>query len=110
MYFSDEVELGTIQCAPTAEGYPGESTFVPVRTVYADLRSVRRDEFYKAAAAGLAVAAIFAVHMEDYGGETTVRWNGKLYSVVRSYQAGCSVELTCKDSGVQDENGSSVPQ
>ncbi len=99
MYFSDEIELGNVSSldTPTGEGYPQERVFTPDRKVYADLRSVRREEFYKAAAAGIAAAAIFAVHPEDYRGESAVRHAGRLYAVVRSYENGKEVELTCKN-------------
>lgn len=99
MYYSDKIELGTVSTVdtPTGEGYPGPREFTPVRTVYADLRSVRREEFYKAAAAGKAAAAIFAVHPEDYRGETAIRYRGRLYDVLRSYAKGGEVELTCRN-------------
>lgn len=94
MYWSDEIELGRMVAA-NAGGYPGQRVFAPSRQVYADLRSVRRDEFYKAAAAGKAATALFVVHSEDWAGETTVRHGGTLYNIERSYTMGSDVELTC---------------
>lgn len=103
MYWSDEIELGRMVPA-SAFGYPGERVFAAARRVYADKRSVRREEFYKAAAAGKAAAALFAVHREDWAEETTLRHGGVLYNIERSYAAGSDVELTCSVLSVEAEN------
>lgn len=99
MYYSDEIELGHVSSVdtPGGERYPGKQGFVPVCKAWADLRSVRREEFYKAAAAGKAAAAIFAVHPEDYHGETCLRHHGRLYDVMRTYDKGNEIELTCRN-------------
>lgn len=66
--------------------------------------SVTRSEFYSAAQAGLNPANVFEINGFEYGGESIVEFEGKQYSVIRSYQTDYeTVQLTCerkaKDGG-----------
>lgn len=98
MYWSDQIELGSIVGAKNSEGYP-INVFSSEKTVYGDDRSAVRSEFYAASAAGTTITGVFAVHMEDYSEETAVRVSGHVYTVVRGFRKGLGdIELTCKDA------------
>lgn len=71
------------------------------REVWADRRSPTRREFYEAGRSGIDLTDTFAVHGEDYGGEMQLCWNGQLYTVVRAYEKGDTVELSCRTKDVE---------
>ena len=100
MYHSDRIRLIATAVTQDADGYP--VTQETAREVWADRKSAKRDEFYKALAASVAVTAVFCVHGEDYRGEMLLEQgdapNTKRYKVLRAYQAGLGcVELNCTD-------------
>ena len=93
MYFSDRITLRA--ATKTLSGGSYTTTYVDT-TVWADKRSVRRQEFYSALAAGRSADVVFAVHADDYADQTEVTYDGQNYKVLRSYQTGPDeVELTC---------------
>lgn len=97
MQYSDKIELLDPERKKNANGYM-ETTYPSGRAVWADVHSVGRTEFYKAAAIGKQTVIAFGVHLEDYKGESCVRYQGKVYSVLRPYQKGMGDwELTCTD-------------
>lgn len=105
MYFSDEIELLEETISPTAAGQP-DAAALPGRTVWANRKQATASEYYKAAAVGKKLTAVFEVHTEDYAGETLVRYAGRLYDVERSYQTKPSlVELSCTDARRNKEEG-----
>lgn len=66
------------------------------RLVYADKKSVGYAEFYKANQAGYKAELKFDVYTEEYRGESAAVYDGKTYTVIRTY-AGKSkdkLELT----------------
>lgn len=71
-------------------------TEVPVRRT----RSITRNEFYQAAAQGLAPAAVVVIFFGDYNGEKVAEWQGKHYRITRTYQRPDrdDLELTLEDS------------
>ena len=71
-------------------------TEVPVRRT----RSITRNEFYQAAAQGLAPAAVVVIFFGDYSGEKVAEWQGKYYRITRTYQRPDrdDLELTLEDS------------
>lgn len=72
------------------------STTYSDKEVWADRRSVKRQEFYSALAAGRSADVVFGVQADDYAGQTEVTYDGQSYKVLRSYQTGPDeVELTC---------------
>lgn len=70
------------------------------RTVWADRKSPTRSEFYAANQVGIDLTDTFAVHVEDYHDETQLVWHGDAYSIVRAYERGDVVELSCKTKDV----------
>lgn len=106
MRMLDEIKLRTVTKTPGAGGYVSES--VSASTVYADVMSVKRSEFYAAGAAGMKADIVFVVNADEYAGQTEVEYDGKIYKVVRTYQLAESrtsarsyrgdinrIELTC---------------
>ena len=64
------------------------------RTVFCRTRSITRNEFYQASEQGLRpTGAIVLSTQYDYQGERLVRWHGKEYTVLRTYQPVDSDEL-----------------
>lgn len=69
------------------------------RTVFCNKRSVSQGEYYKAQQAGKQVEAKAEVHTVDYAGETLAEFEGKRYSVLKTYEPPDSdiIELTLTD-------------
>ncbi len=57
------------------------------RDVFCKVDSVTRSEFFDAGKAGLKPEYRMTMFFGDYEGETLVGYNGRLYSVYRTYQA-----------------------
>jgi SPP1 family predicted phage head-tail adaptor len=73
------------------------------RTVFVRPRSVYASEFYQAAAVGLKPSlTLVLASFADYDGEKLVEYNGKEYTVTRTYQRPDrdSVELTLEEREV----------
>lgn len=93
MYYSDRITLRTVTKTLANGAY---TTTYSDKEVWADRRSVKRQEFYSALAAGRSADIVFAVHADDYANQAEVTYDGQSYKVLRSYQTGPDeVELTC---------------
>ena len=57
------------------------------RMVYCDVRSVTASEFFEGGRNGLNPEYEFTMFEPDYNGERIVEYNGKTYSVYRTYHA-----------------------
>lgn len=73
-----------------AETFSKNEYGVPVpiqlpREVFAEVKSVSRQEFFEAGRNGLNPQFQFTVFAGDYNGETICRYNGDQYSVYRTY-------------------------
>ena len=77
----------------------GNQVAVETRTpIFCQLKSVSRQEFYAAAQSGLKPEIVFVVHAYEYNGERKVEFDGKKYSVVRTYRADFEeMELVCEE-------------
>lgn len=74
----------------------GDSISVPVeREVFADCKSIRQTEFYQAAATGLKPEIMFEVWSIEYAGEKQLKYEGKVYTIVRTFSKGELTELIC---------------
>lgn len=69
------------------------------RTVFCNRRSISQGEYYKAQQAGIQVEVKIEVHCIDYAGEVLVEFEGKRYSVLKTYEPPDSdvIELTLTD-------------
>ncbi len=95
MLFRDVVKL--ISVAVT-ENDMGDIIETPTeREVFADKQSIRQSEFYQAAATGLRPELMFVVRSIDYNGEPKLKYNGKEYTIIRTYDKdGELIELICQ--------------
>lgn len=76
-------------------GYETMTTTTSV--VWAERRSVTRNEFYQASQAGYKADAVFDVYAFEYAGQEIVEADNIKYKVVRTYQKSLDVvELTCQ--------------
>jgi len=66
-------------------------------TVFAEIRSVSRSEFYQAMSAGIEPELVFRLtDYADYGGQKVFTFNGERWRVIRTYSDGQSIELTAR--------------
>lgn len=95
--FKDVAELVTYTTTP---GPLGQTIKAPVyRLVYCDTKSVRSQEFYAAATADHKPEIVFEMRWVDYQGETKVRFDEKIYQVIRTFTSKKNlefVELVCE--------------
>ena len=82
--FSVEVTLigQTWEVDDLGQEYPVESRV----TVLAREKDATRSEFYQAAVAGLKPELVFDVHSFEYSGERKLVFDGREYSVIRTYR------------------------
>lgn len=75
-------------------------------TVWAEIDSVTKSEFYEAGRLGFQPDFRATIYDFEYTDEPIVKWNGKLYSVYRTYYINGAdrVELYCTErGGTKDE-------
>jgi SPP1 family predicted phage head-tail adaptor len=90
----DVIEL--IELITVPDGVGGYTETEIVRTVFADKKSIRSTEFYQAHAVGLKPELNLIIRQIEYNGESRVRWNDKVYDVLRTYSKNDElIELTC---------------
>ena len=92
--FSDVVELYVISNAKTAMG-GRESSIESQRTIFAEKKSVRSTEFYQAYQSGLEVTKIFKIWAIEYDDERVLKHEEKYYTIIRTFERGDFLELTC---------------
>jgi len=95
MLFKEVVKLISVT---VTENDMGDIIETPVeREVFADKQSIRQSEFYQAAATGLRPELMFVVRTIEYNGETRLKYNGKIYDIIRIYDKdGELTELVCQ--------------
>ena len=64
------------------------------RKVYANKKSIRQSEFYQGASTGLKPELLFEIRTVEFGNDEIVLFNGKKYSIIRTYVNGETTELT----------------
>lgn len=75
-------------------------------TVYADISSVSQTEFFSGGRIGLQPSIKAVLYDFEYKDEPIIKWNGKLYSVYRTFYVNGAdrVELYCEErGGTKDE-------
>ena len=67
-------------------------------TVFCDVKSISRSEFYNASVAGLKPSLTFIIKLYEYSEETMLEYNSKQYKVIRNYRKNSEeIELTCEE-------------
>lgn len=80
------------------------------KTVFADISSVSQTEFFNGGRLGLQPSLKATIYDFEYNGEPIVKYNGKLYSVYRTYAVNGSdrLELYLEErGGTKDEPSAS---
>ena len=79
-----------------ADGFPKET--ITETTVFADVSSTKRSEFYAARQAGISLALTVKLRAADYDGQERLSYEGKEYKVERAYtEAREYYELNCSE-------------
>jgi len=81
-------------------------------TVYADISSVSQTEFFSGGRLGLQPSLKAVIYDFEYNDEPIVKWNGKLYSVYRTFYVNGAdrVELYLEERGGTKDEPSSDDQ
>lgn len=67
-------------------------------TVFADVKSPTRTEFYQSYKAGLKASVVFKVYTDELGNAEEVLYNGKRYKIIRTYMTDVNyTEITCSE-------------
>jgi head-tail adaptor len=93
--FSDVVNLTSITEGTDAEGFPA-NVEVTRNNIFANKMPVHSAEFYQASQAGFTIQSLFQIRSIDYEGEESLTHNNEPYEVVRTYDKGEFVELSCE--------------
>lgn len=80
--FNHTLELGVIPNPPVYEGPPYPTEWI---TVFAELKSIGRSEFYQAAGTGFKPEKIFEIHSFEFGEHEYVRHDNTVYKIIRTY-------------------------
>lgn len=97
--YNRRITLRAITLHEDPEGY--QTKAYTDKVVWASEKSVSRSEFYSANANGIDVSIVFEIRAENWENQDEVKYRGKEYRIVRSYQKGTrSVELVCSDKAV----------
>lgn len=96
MYWRDVVTLKAVTEGRDADGFPKEA--ITETTVFADVSSTKRSEFYAARQAGISLALTVKLRAADYDGQERLSYEGKEYKVERAYtEAREYYELNCSE-------------
>ena len=91
MYWRDVVTLKAVTEGRDADGFPKET--ITETTVFADVSSTKRSEFYAARQ-----ALTVKLRAADYDGQERLSYEGKEYKVERAYtEAREYYELNCSE-------------
>lgn len=99
---STEITLISVMKAQDERGVWRETP--TERTVFAQVDSVTRSEFFEAGRNGLNPEYRFSLFFGDYEGERTVRYDGHTYGVYRTYRGRTdTIELYAERKGGTNE-------
>lgn len=84
MLFNELITLMNVTYTENALGDYIESSVN--RTVFVNKKSVSQSEFYQAAATGLKPEVKFEVRTIEYQGEQKFLYNGKVYTIIRTFE------------------------
>ncbi|MBW8382496.1 MAG: hypothetical protein K0M69_08270 [Youngiibacter sp.] len=87
----DLIELGNVS-ETIILGEPVRT--ITYREVFAKKRSVRQSEFYQGANVGLKPELVFEVRTLEFENDEKIRYLGKEYDIIRTYDKGELTELT----------------
>lgn len=92
MLWKDVIELG--QQVESIVNFEVIKSWI-YKQVFVNKKSVRQSEVYQAATAGLKPELMFEVRSLDYDSEERLKYNNKVYEIIRVYDRGEVTELIC---------------
>lgn len=76
-----------------------DSPTIIQRMVYAEVRSIGMNEFYRAKEAGISPSVAFVLaDAAEYQGERRLIWGSRTYEIVRTYVDGIKIELYAEEA------------
>ena len=91
---------------PARHGVFDQPTETTERMVYCTVRSVSSADYWRAHEQGLNPEVVFELaDYYEYEGERLIRWDGRTWSVIRTYVDGIKIELTCEEARAYDQSG-----
>lgn len=101
-------DLTMIANTYTSDDYGNQVLGTAETTVQASKKQIQMNEFYAARRAGIQPAIELIVHTFEYDGQQEFLYNGKRYSLIRTYERNDDeVELYLEQKG-SDANGGST--
>lgn len=98
--WSDVIKLVSIGEGTDEDGFPADVEVVS-KDIFANKLPVKSSEFYQASQAGYLIAATFKLRSIDYEGEESLIFEEDLYRIVRTYDKGEFIELSCEKRDVE---------
>jgi SPP1 family predicted phage head-tail adaptor len=95
MLFRDVVDLVAITEGKDADGFPTDVETVR-NNIFANKKSVRSSEFYQASQQGIRLSLMFEIRSIEYQDEKELRFEGKDFEIIRTYDRGEITELVCQ--------------
>jgi SPP1 family predicted phage head-tail adaptor len=95
MLFRDVVDLVSVTEGKDADGFPTDVETVR-SNIFANKKSVRSSEFYQASQQGIRLSLMFEIRSIEYRDETELRFEGKDFEIIRTYDRGEIIELVCQ--------------
>lgn len=92
--FKDVIEL--VGYAVTLDELMQEVKTPIKKQVFANKRSVSQTEFFNGGQGGMRPQYQFEIRLSEYGDESELIFNGKTYSIYRTYEKGENIELYCE--------------
>ena len=93
--FSEVVELIEIDADARTELGGREPMVMSKLEVFANAKSARSSEFYQAMQSGMEIVRVFEIWKEEYNEERVIKHNDKYYTVIRTYEIGDKIEISC---------------
>jgi len=66
------------------------------REVYANKKSIKQSEFYRAFTVGLKLECTFEIYSFEYAAERKLTYENKAYNIIRTFEKGDFIELICE--------------
>lgn len=90
MWFSDQIELGTVTETVT---YGESIKSYTWKSVLSDKQSPTSKEFYSGESIGMKPELKFVVNTSEYANEDVIRYGSVIYYIFRKYEKGDFTEL-----------------
>jgi len=96
MLFNEIIKLITLTDGTSDTGDPIKK-LTESDNIYADKQSIKRNEFYQAAANGFRPELTFVIRTIDYNAAKLLKWGSKTYDIIRTYELDSEfIELICQ--------------